>query len=209
MHKKLLISISFLAMMLFAGLAAAAEVVNINKASAAAIQQNLVGIGPIKAEAIVSYRKKNGKFKSLDDLQNVTGLGPALIKKNKRYLSMTKGVVAGDDKAYAAAKKKAGTGKATSTKKPAKKQAAAKKSDKNKSKAESKTKGSKANAKKSKSAKNDCSSSNKTMSKAEKKACAKKAKSKKKTSAKKPAKKKTTTKKPAKKKKKKKSKPAS
>ncbi len=62
----------------------AAEMVNINKADAAAIQQNLVGIGPVKAEAIVSYRKKNGKFKSVADLQNVKGLGPALLKKNKR-----------------------------------------------------------------------------------------------------------------------------
>ena len=84
MHKKLLISMSFLAMMFFAGFSAAAEMVNINKATAAAIQQNLVGIGPIKAEAIIAYRKKNGNFKSLDDLQNVTGLGPAILKKNKR-----------------------------------------------------------------------------------------------------------------------------
>jgi len=138
MHKKLFISLTFLAMMLFTGLAAAAEVVNINKASAAAIQQNLVGIGPIKAEAIISYRKKNGKFKSLDDLQNVTGLGPALVKKNKRYLSLSKGVVKGDDKAYAAAKKQAGTGKSTSKKKTTAK--TAKKKDKTKTTAKTKTK---------------------------------------------------------------------
>ena len=106
MHKKLALSLTFLTLIFLSSFATAAEIVNLNKASAAAIQQNLVGIGPIKADAIISYRKKNGKFKSLDDLQNVTGIGPALIKKNKRYLSLTKGVVAGDDKAYAAAKKK-------------------------------------------------------------------------------------------------------
>lgn len=198
MHKKLLISISFLAMMLFAGISTAAEMVNINKASAAAIQQNLVGIGPIKAEAIVNYRKKNGKFKSLDDLQNVTGLGPAIIKKNKRYLSTTKGVVAGDDKAYAAAKKQAGKSKATGKKKPAKKQTAAKtakESTKTKAKTQSKTK-----TQPTKATKKNCSGSTSSMSKAEKKACANKKANAKKT-AKKPAKKKTTKKKPAKKKK--------
>ncbi len=99
----------------------AAEMVNINKADAAAIQQNLVGIGPVKAEAIVSYRKKNGKFKSVADLQNVKGLGPALLKKNKRYLSTSKGAVKGDAKKYAAAKKQASSKASTTTKKPAKK----------------------------------------------------------------------------------------
>jgi len=192
MHKKLIISITLLTMMLFAGLSAAAEVVNINKASAAAIQQNLVGIGPIKAEAIVSYRKKNGQFKSMDDLQNVTGLGPALIKKNKRYMSMTKGVVAGDDKAYATSKKQAGKSKATGTKKAAKKSSASAKTKSTTStKKDSKTK---VTAKPSKSAKKGCTGSTKTMSKAEKKACTKK-KAKTTKSAKKPAKKKTTKKK--------------
>lgn len=206
MHKKLIIGITLLTLMLFAGLSSAAEMVNINKASAAAIQQNLVGIGPIKAEAIVSYRKKNGKFKSMDDLQNVTGLGPALIKKNKRYVSMTKGVVAGDDKAYAASKKQAGKSKATGKKKPAKNSsstasAKTKSTTKTKTNAKKDSK-TKVTAKPSKSAKKGCTGSTKTMSKAEKKACAKK-KAKTTKSAKKPAKKKTT------KKKKKASKPAS
>jgi len=117
MHKKIATAMVFMALMFFGAVTMAADVVNLNKANAAAIQQNLVGIGPIKAEAIISYRKKNGKFKSLDDLQNVTGIGPALVKKNKRYLSLSKGVVSGDDKAYAAAKKQAGKGKSGTTKK--------------------------------------------------------------------------------------------
>jgi len=155
MNKKLLVGTMFLAMFFFAGIAAAAETVNLNKATAAAIQQNLVGIGPIKAEAIISYRKKNGKFKSLDDLKNVTGIGPALIKKNKRYLSLSKGVVKGDDKAYAAAKKQAGKSKSTTKKKktkaaakPAKKPAKTKKDKK-----PSKTKKPKKDTKASKPAK--------------------------------------------------------
>jgi len=186
--KKLAIGITFFTLILFSGFAAAAEMVNLNKASAAAIQQNLVGIGPIKAEAIVSYRKKNGKFKSLDDLQNVTGIGPALIKKNKRYLSLSKGAVSGDDKAYAAAKKQAGKGKSTATKKkttttakPAKKSAKVK--DKSKTTAKPAKK-----AAKSKTSKKPTKST----------------KPKKDTKAAKPAKKKPNKKKPTKKKKKKK-----
>lgn len=142
MHKKLTLSIAFLTMLLFSTIASAAEVVNINKATAAAIQQNLVGIGPIKAEAIVKYRSKNGKYASLDDLQNVTGIGPALIKKNKRYLSLSKGVVKGDDKAYAAAKKAAGKSKSTGAKKKkttAKKKATSTKTSKTKKESKKKS----------------------------------------------------------------------
>jgi len=182
MNKKLAISTLFFAMLLFSGFAAAAEMVNLNKASAAALQQNLIGIGPIKAEAIISYRKKIGKFKSLDDLQNVTGIGPALIKKNKRYLSLSKGVVAGDDKAYAASKKQAGKSKSTGTKKKSKVAAKTSKKDaKVKSKTDAKT-AAKSKTKTSKTSK----SSKKTKQ-------TKKNTSKKSTSKKKPAKKKKKT----------------
>ncbi len=174
MLKKFIISLTFLTAMLFTGLAAAAETVNINKANAAAIQQNLVGIGPIKAEAIVRYRNQNGKFKSLDDLQNVTGLGPALIKKNKRYLSLSKGVVKGDDKAYAAAKKQAGKSKSTGKKKTAAK--SAKKTDKSKAQAKTQAKTktkdktkSKASAKTKTTAKPSKSDKKKTSTKKKKK----------------------------------------
>jgi len=168
MRNKLAISLALLTMLFFTSLANAAELVNLNKANAAAIQQNLVGIGPIKAEAIVNYRKKNGKFKSLDDLQGVTGIGPALIKKNKRYLSLSKGVVAGDDKAYAASKKQAGKGKSSSsnkkTAKTAKKNTAAKdqvaakpakKAAKNTTKSKSKTDNNTGKAAKAKKKKKD------------------------------------------------------
>jgi len=185
MNKKIVVSAIFFTMLVFAGFAAAAEMVNLNKATASAIQQNLVGIGPIKAEAIISYRKKNGKFKSLDDLKNVTGIGPALIKKNKRYLSLSKGAVKGDDKAYAAAKKQAGKGKSTGSKKKSKVTAKpAKKDQKVKDKTTAKAK------KKSSKTKADKNKSNKTT------------KSKKDTKASKPTKKKPSKKKSTKKKKK-------
>ena len=69
-----------------------AETVNINKADAATLQHYLTGIGAVKAEAIVAYRKKHGSFKSVDDLQKVKGIGEATIKKNRNNLSVSKGV---------------------------------------------------------------------------------------------------------------------
>ena len=171
MHKKLALSIAFLTMLFFSTQATAAELVNINKASAAAIQQNLVGIGPIKAEAIVKFRSKNGKYKSLADLQGVTGIGPALIKKNKRYLSLSKGVVSGDDKAYATAKKQAGKSKSTGTKK---KSTAKKKTN---SKVTSKTK---AESKKKTNAKTKSKTKSKTKKDSKSKAADSKKKKKKK-----------------------------
>lgn len=70
----------------------AAEVVNINRADAATMIENWKGIGEKKARAIVSYRKKNGNFSSLEDLKNVKGIGEGLVKNNRRYMSVSKGV---------------------------------------------------------------------------------------------------------------------
>ena len=52
--------------------------VNINTANVDQLD-GLKGIGPTKAKAIVDYRQKNGPFKSVDDLQNVPGIGPAYL----------------------------------------------------------------------------------------------------------------------------------
>lgn len=48
--------------------------VNINTADVAQLQ-TISGIGPSKAQKIVDYRQSNGKFKSIDDLTNVSGIG--------------------------------------------------------------------------------------------------------------------------------------
>lgn len=131
-----------IALLLFSTLTIAAEIVNINKADAAAIQQNLTGIGPVKAEAIVRYRNKVGKFKSLEDLQNVDGLGPALVKKNKKLLSLSKGVTKGDAKAYSSAKKKATAASKTTAKSTKKSSSSSKSKDSGKSKTAAKSKSS-------------------------------------------------------------------
>jgi competence protein ComEA len=74
---------TLVATMLLAPLAAFAEPVNINTADAAALAKALNGIGPAKAKAIVSYRDKNGPFKSADQLAMVEGITQKLIDKNR------------------------------------------------------------------------------------------------------------------------------
>ena len=48
--------------------------VNINTADAAQLQK-LNGIGEKKAQQIISYRQKNGQFKGVDELKQVSGIG--------------------------------------------------------------------------------------------------------------------------------------
>ncbi|WP_150539012.1 ComEA family DNA-binding protein [Actinobacillus vicugnae] len=60
-----------------------ANLVNINTATAAEIQDKLVGIGAKKAQAIVEYRTKNGSFSSLEQLTDVSGIGKATLDKNR------------------------------------------------------------------------------------------------------------------------------
>lgn len=66
---------------LFAGLLwtlTALAGVNVNTATEAELTQ-LPGIGPAKAAAIVQHRTQNGPFKSLADLDAVSGIGPATL----------------------------------------------------------------------------------------------------------------------------------
>ena len=57
--------------------------VNINEADAATIADVLVGIGTSRAMAIVEYREQHGRFTSLEDLVEVTGVGEATVFNNK------------------------------------------------------------------------------------------------------------------------------
>lgn len=62
--------------------------VNINTATAEEINSGLVAIGPAKAAAIVEYREKHGSFKQVADLQNVKGIGPSIMEKNKEWIKI-------------------------------------------------------------------------------------------------------------------------
>lgn len=61
--------------------------ININAASAIELEL-LPGIGPTKAAAIVSYRKENGPFKSISEIQNVSGIGPATYAQIKDQITV-------------------------------------------------------------------------------------------------------------------------
>lgn len=60
--------------------------VNVNTASAEEISAVLKGVGLKKAEAIVAYRKANGKFTKVEQLAEVKGIGEATIRKNRDKL---------------------------------------------------------------------------------------------------------------------------
>ena len=59
--------------------------VNINTADRELLTQ-LPGIGPVTAEKIVEFRQTNGKFKSIDELTSVKGIGDKTLVKLKPYL---------------------------------------------------------------------------------------------------------------------------
>lgn len=61
--------------------------VNPNTAPASLLQR-LPGVGPKLAERIIQYRKQHGPFTSLDELNNVKGIGEKKLMKMRRYLSI-------------------------------------------------------------------------------------------------------------------------
>ncbi|HTG48044.1 MAG TPA: ComEA family DNA-binding protein [Actinomycetota bacterium] len=53
--------------------------VNINTASESELEA-LNGVGPVTANAIIQYRTEHGPFATVDDLLNVSGIGPATLE---------------------------------------------------------------------------------------------------------------------------------
>ncbi|MEB6337088.1 ComEA family DNA-binding protein [Serratia rhizosphaerae] len=62
--------------------------VSINQASAEQLADTLNGVGLKKAEAIVRYREQNGPFTDIEQLQEVPGIGLALLERNRERLRM-------------------------------------------------------------------------------------------------------------------------
>ena len=56
------------------------QIININLASVVELEQ-LPGVGPTTAKAIVAYREKNGAFLKVEDLLKVRGIGPAKLSE--------------------------------------------------------------------------------------------------------------------------------
>ena len=58
------------------------DVININTANLEQLMK-ISGVGKTKAEAIISYRDKNGDFKKKEDITKVRGIGKATFEKIK------------------------------------------------------------------------------------------------------------------------------
>ncbi|MDR1068925.1 MAG: helix-hairpin-helix domain-containing protein [Clostridiales Family XIII bacterium] len=59
--------------------------ININTADATALQQ-LNGVGPSTAQKILDYRNSNGKFTTIEQLKNVSGIGEKTFEKLKEHI---------------------------------------------------------------------------------------------------------------------------
>ena len=77
---KIIVFLMFLFSLTFAA-------VNVNKANSAQLQ-TLNGIGPSKAQEILTYRKAHGAFKTVDELVNVKGIGAKTLQGMKTQVSV-------------------------------------------------------------------------------------------------------------------------
>ena len=59
--------------------------ININEATAEELQQ-LPGIGPAYSKRIVEWRNENGSFKTVDQLLEIRGIGPARLEKIRPFV---------------------------------------------------------------------------------------------------------------------------
>ncbi|MCA0986113.1 helix-hairpin-helix domain-containing protein [Guptibacillus algicola] len=61
--------------------------ISINKATLSELQE-LPGIGPAKAEAIIAYREEQGGFSTIDDLKEISGIGEKTFEKLKDLITV-------------------------------------------------------------------------------------------------------------------------
>src|SRR3989344_3249293 len=72
-------------------LAFADHQININTADKPALE-TLSGIGPSKAQAIIDYRTQNGPFATIEEINNVSGIGDATYNNIKDHITVSGGV---------------------------------------------------------------------------------------------------------------------
>jgi competence protein ComEA helix-hairpin-helix repeat region len=60
--------------------------VNINTADSTQLQ-TLNGVGPATAQKIIDYRESNGRFSSIEDIKNVSGIGDKTFEKLKDHIT--------------------------------------------------------------------------------------------------------------------------
>lgn len=64
------------------------EGVNINTATAEQLSAALSGVGMAKAYRIIEYREAHGPFENIDELTDVSGIGNAIIERNRERLRL-------------------------------------------------------------------------------------------------------------------------
>ena len=70
-----------------AGTAAAPGLVNLNSADQASLE-TIPGVGPVTATAIIQHRTEIGSFTALEQLLDVTGIGPATLESLRPYVTL-------------------------------------------------------------------------------------------------------------------------
>nr|WP_277998961.1 ComEA family DNA-binding protein [Moorella sulfitireducens] len=70
-----------------AGIAKSGGKININTAGLAELD-SLPGIGPTLAQRIIDYRNQKGPFRTIEDLQNVSGIGPSRFNDIKDLITV-------------------------------------------------------------------------------------------------------------------------
>lgn len=63
------------------------DLININTATLEELD-SLPGIGPTIAQRIIDYRNKNGPFNTIEDIMNVSGIGPATFDEIKDLITV-------------------------------------------------------------------------------------------------------------------------
>lgn len=63
------------------------ELININTASQTELE-SLPGIGPTTAQKIIEYREANGPFAAIEDIINVSGIGPGTFERIKDLITV-------------------------------------------------------------------------------------------------------------------------
>jgi len=61
--------------------------ININVADITKLQE-IPGIGPVTAQKIIEYRENNGKFKTIDEIKKVNGIGEKTYENIKDYITV-------------------------------------------------------------------------------------------------------------------------
>ena len=69
------------------GAADASGKININTADSTSLQ-TLNGVGPATAQKIIDYRQSNGRFSSVEDIKNVSGIGDKTFEKLKDSITI-------------------------------------------------------------------------------------------------------------------------